>query len=130
MLLVQPYKPELLPPWRFRTPEIARASADTIFGMVVAYLHAEDFVGADMARKFLQMSFTRARRYANHKSGGKWSPDRSAVLPPDIDPLKAESARIFYARYRETLDHPAYARLRERHEILVRCHRDTDCEHD
>ena len=101
VLLVEPYKSELLPQWRFRTPGVARVSADTIFSMFVAYLDAEDFVGADMARKFLQMGFTRARRYANHKSGRKWSPDRSAVLAPEIDPIKAESANIFYARYRE-----------------------------
>ncbi len=52
VLLVEPYKSELLPQWRFRTPEVARGSADTIFSMVVAYLDAGDFVGADMARKF------------------------------------------------------------------------------
>ena len=35
-------------------------------------MKAEDFVGADMARKFLQMGFTRARRYANHRGGKKY----------------------------------------------------------
>jgi len=120
VLLVEPYKSELLPHWRFRTPEVARESADTIFAMFRDYLAAEDFVGADMARKFLQMGFTRARRYANHKSGRKWSPDRGEVLPPDVDPVKAESASIFYACYREAREDPAYVRLREQHDVLVR----------
>ena len=29
-------------------------------------------MGADMARKFLQMGYTRARRYANHRGGRKY----------------------------------------------------------
>ena len=113
VLLVEPYKSEILPHWRFRTPDIARESADTIFAMFLAYKAQADFVGMDMARKFLQMGFTRARRYANHKSGRKWSPDKSAVLPLDLDPVKAESASIFYERYREARDDPEYQRMRE-----------------
>ena len=31
-----------------------------------------DFIGMDMCRKFLEMGFTRARRYANHKNGKKY----------------------------------------------------------
>ena len=68
-----------------------------------------------MARKFLQMGFTRARRYANHKSGRKWSPGKTEVLPQDVDPVKAESARIFYARYLEARDDPDYQRRRQEH---------------
>ena len=36
------------------------------------YLIRYEFVGADMARKFLMMGWTRARRYANHRSGKKY----------------------------------------------------------
>jgi hypothetical protein len=56
-------KGELAQHWRFKTPEIARESSQIIFGMFEAYLRAGEFVGADMARKFLQMGYTRARRY-------------------------------------------------------------------
>lgn len=115
VLLVEPYKSELLPHWRFRTPELACESADSIFAMFLVYKEQGDFVGMDMARKFLQMGFTRARRYANHKSGRKWSPDRSEVLPLDVDPVKAESARIFYERYRQARDDPEYRRLKAEH---------------
>jgi hypothetical protein len=72
VLLAEPYKSELLPHWRFRTPEVAAESARKLYAMYEAYKAQGDFVGMDMARKFLQMGFTRARRYANHKSGQKY----------------------------------------------------------
>jgi hypothetical protein len=71
VLLIEPYKSELLPHWRFKTVEEAKRSAAKIHRMFLAYLKGEDFPGADMARKFLQMGWTRARRYANHKGGRK-----------------------------------------------------------
>jgi len=37
-------------------------SAKAIYTMFLEYLEDDDFVGADMARKFLQMGYTRARR--------------------------------------------------------------------
>ncbi len=115
VLLVEPYKSDLLPHWRFRTPEVARKSADRLYAMFEAYRDAGDFVGMDMARKFLQMGFTRARRYANHKSGRKWSPERSEVLPLDIDPVKAESAAIFHEVYVRAKEDPLYQRLKADH---------------
>ncbi len=115
VLMVEPYKSELLPNWRFRTPEIATESAAALTEQFHAYRRAGDFVGMDMARKFLQMGFTRARRYANHKSGRKWSPDKSVVLPDDVDPVKAESARIFYTAYAAVKDHPDYLRMKAGH---------------
>ena len=72
VLLVEPYKSELLPHWRFRTPAIAQASAEHIYAQFLAYKEAGDFVGMDMARKFLQMGYTRARRYATHRGGRKY----------------------------------------------------------
>lgn len=75
VLLVEPYKTEILPNWRFRTEVIAAASAEKIYDQFLAYLKSQDFVGADMARKYLQMGFTRARRYANYKGGKKYLQD-------------------------------------------------------
>lgn len=115
VLLVEPYKSELLPHWRFRTPELARESAAIIYDLFLQYGTDGDFVGMDMARKFLQMGFTRARRYANHKSGRKWSPGRTEVLPPDVDPIKAESAAIFYEFYVRAREHPGYQRMKQDH---------------
>jgi hypothetical protein len=115
VLLVEPYKSELLPLWRFRTPEIARASADALYGRFLAYGEDGDFVGMDMARKFLQMGFTRARRYANHKGGRKWNADRTEVLPRDEDLVKAEAAAIFYELWVKAREDPTYLRLRDQH---------------
>jgi hypothetical protein len=75
VLLVEPYKSEILPLWRFKTVELAKESSKAIYELFEKYLKEKDFVGADMARKYLQMGFTRARRYANHASGQKYSQD-------------------------------------------------------
>lgn len=115
VLMVEPYKSEILPHWRFKTPDIARASADRIFRLFEEYKAQADFVGMDMARKFLQMGFTRSRRYANHKSGRKWSPGTTDVLPPEVDPVKAQSAAIFYEVYVRAKDDPDYLRLKALH---------------
>lgn len=114
VLLVEPYKSEILPHWRFKTPDIARESAEAIYTMFLRYKAEGDFVGMDMARKFLQMGWTRARRYANHKSGAKYDADGN-VLPRDEDPVKAEAARIFYTKYQTARNDPEYAAQKKRH---------------
>ena len=125
VLLVQPYKSEILPHWRFKTPEIARESSEKIYQLFLDYKANGDFIGMDMARKFLQMGFTRARRYANHKGGQKYdgpvSDDKKEQsgahgrdqLPRDEDPVKAESARIFYAKYLEAREDAEYKQLKK-----------------
>jgi hypothetical protein len=115
VLLVEPYKSELLPLWRFREPDIARESSQALLEKFEAYKRDEDFVGMDMARKFLQMGFTRSRRYANHRSGRKWSPDRREVLPLDVDPVKAKCAEIFHAAYARARDDEDYQRMKQQH---------------
>ena len=79
VLICEPYKGELVPLWRFKTPEIATESSKAIYKKFLAYLRQGDFVGADMARKFLQMGFTRARRYTNYKGGRKYDPETSTA---------------------------------------------------
>jgi hypothetical protein len=116
VLLVEPYKGELLPHWRFRTVAEARASSVRIYEMFLAYLEADDFPGADMARKFLQMGWTRARRYANHKGGRKYDRTTGAELPRTEDAEKAAAAAVFYERYVAARQHTEYLRLKERHQ--------------
>ena len=115
VLLVEPYKSEILPHWRFKTPAVAKTSSAKIFKIFRAYLAADDFVGADMARKFLQMGWTRSRRYANHPSGRKYDAKSKEALPRGDDPEKAESARIFYARYVEARETIRYQELKRQH---------------
>ena len=50
VLSVRPYKGEILPHWRFRTPELARESAAAICGLFRRYRAEGDFVGMDIAR--------------------------------------------------------------------------------
>jgi len=128
VLLAEPYKSEILPHWRFATPDKAAVSAEKIFAMFCAYRDEGDFVGMDMARKFLQMGFTRSRRYANHKGGKKYDgpvPDdkkgqsgahgRQELPRSKEDPLKAESARIFYEKYTIAKNDSEYQRLMKKH---------------
>ncbi len=117
VLIAEPYKREILPHWRFATPEKAQASAEKIFAMFLAYKEEGDFVGMDMARKFLQMGFTRSRRYANHGSGKKYDDDGQVRAQDEgsEESPKAASARIFHRYYREAAEDPDYRRLRADH---------------
>jgi len=120
VLMAEPYKSEILPHWKFKNPEVAKISAVKITELFEAYKKNNEFVGMDMARKFLQMGFTRSRRYANHASGRKYNDDGS-VKPQaedhDTSP-KAESARIFYEYYKRVADDPIYQEMKERHKSL------------
>jgi hypothetical protein len=113
VLTVEPYKSELLPLWRFATPEAAKKSARALYAKFVAYGRAGDFVGMDMARKFIQMGWTRSRHYANHASGRKYD-GRRRELPRFVDSTKAASAEIFRVYYDKARLNRTYARLRER----------------
>jgi hypothetical protein len=117
VLIAEPYKSELLPHWRFATPEKAQASAERIYEKFLTYREQEDFVGMDMARKFLQMGFTRSRRYANHASGKKYDSDGQVRAQDEHseDSPKAESARIFHRFYRKAAEDPDYRRLSKAH---------------
>lgn len=55
VLTFEPYKSYLLPLWRFKTPEIARKSSRELWERFEQYDEEGDFVGMDMARKFIQM---------------------------------------------------------------------------
>ena len=97
VLLVRPYTNDICAHWRFKTPEIALESAHTIFDMYLDYLEEKDFIGMDMCRKFLEMGFTRSRRYANHHTGKKYD-DEGNVRPQEPDHATcdfAKSAQIF-----------------------------------
>lgn len=106
---VEPYKTELLPLWRFRTPEAARASADALLARYHAYRAAGDDVGMDMARKYLQMGWSRSLRYAKYPGGRKRTPAGDPVAQQTwADPGKRESARIFRAALNEVRADMAY----------------------
>jgi len=130
VLSVEPYKLEILPYWRFKTPDIARESATKIYEMFLHYKTKDEFVGMDMARKFLQMGWTRSLRYFNHRTGKKYigavPEDRKAqsgahgraVAPPDRDYEKLESAKIFKTALDRVRRDADYQKIKERHRAL------------
>ena len=106
VLLVRPYTNDICAHWRFVDETTARKSSNKIYSMYCDYKNSGDFIGMDMARKFLEMGFTRARRYANHSSGRKYTED-GRIRPQETDALhnvKAKSAKIF----KEVRDRVAY----------------------
>ncbi len=105
----EPYKGELLPLWSFKDAEAAERSADDIYGRFLDYRAEGDFVGIDVARKYLQMGYTRSRRYAKYRGGNKSKP-----LEKD-DPEKSRAAEIFYKKWREAAEDEEYLRLKEEH---------------
>ena len=140
VLLVRPYTDDICKHWRFKTPSEAITSATKILHLYHiyktpseafvsstkilfeyhVYKDKEDFIGMDMCRKFLEMGFTRARRYANHKDGKKYDKDGN-VKPQEKDWAtsdKAKSANIFkQARDRVTSD-PIYIHMRKQWRYL------------
>ena len=95
VLLVQPYKAEILPHWRFKDAAAATESSVMIYGLFGAYLKVCDFVGADTARKFIQMGFTRVWRHGNHRGGKKYA-----------GPVPVDKKGQRGARSRAKLPHP------------------------
>lgn len=127
VLLVEPYKSEILPHWRFKTPELAQQSSAAIYALFNSYKEQQDFVGMDMARKYLQMGVTRSRRYANHKSGKKYEgpvpEDKKGVsgshgrklLANDPDETKAQSAAIFLEVLNKVKKDKVYSEMQQQH---------------
>ena len=126
VLLVRPYTDTIRQYWRFRTPDIATESSRAIHNLYNTYKEQEDFIGMDMCRKFLEMGFTRSRRYANHKSGRKYKTkppyyhtgDRGGtpILPQEPDHAtneKAQSASIFKITRDIVAGDPIYQQMRK-----------------
>jgi hypothetical protein len=114
VLSVEPYKSEILPHWRFRNVEVAQESAETIYQMFLDYKKDDDFVGMDMARKFLQMGYTRARRYANHASGRKYDSESGEELPRENNEEKAAAAKVFYGFYLKAREDKEYQEMKKK----------------
>jgi hypothetical protein len=123
---VQPYKGELLPLWRFRTIPAARASSEALWAKYEGYRAEGDFVGMDMARKYLQMGFTRAMRYAKYPGGRKLTPNGDLVEPQRwADAQKREAALLFKARWDAVRADPAYQERKAAHQAHPR---PSDCD--
>ncbi|EGP84397.1 uncharacterized protein MYCGRDRAFT_18969, partial [Zymoseptoria tritici IPO323] len=129
VLSFEPYKSILLPHWRFRTVPIAKKSSQTLKSAFDHYVRSEDLVGADMARKFIQMGMTRARRYANYKGGRKYEKSEKELEAEgkvkadrvrkeksaghDGREEKAAASEVFKEVWRECIEDEGYVRLKE-----------------
>jgi len=113
---IEPYKSELLPLWEIATLSGAEEAAEAIYDRYLAYRGADDFVGMDLARKYLQMGWTRSLRYAKYPGGRKYDDDGTEREPETWhDPEKREISTV----YREYLDRvredDAFERARRDH---------------
>ena len=114
-LLVRPYTNDICAHWRFVDESTANQSSNKIYEMFCEYKRKKDFIGMDMARKFLEMGFTRARRYANHSSGRKYGRNRE-VLPQEKDwkvNEKAKAAAVFKVIRDKAAYDPTYQEMRK-----------------
>lgn len=126
-VLSYPLSKEVVKLWRFKTVYEAHKSAEELYSLGKKYLaeatadkkmHA--FLKADLVRKFLQMGYTRARRYYNHSSGHKYAKD-GTVLPFDrTDMVKLESSNIFWNHWQRFIDLKRYCDLKHEWSRLPR----------
>ena len=115
VLLVRPYTNDICAHWRFVNETAAHKSSNKIYEMFCDYKSRQDFIGMDMARKFLEMGFTRARRYANHPSGKKYDAEGN-IRPQSADHFtceKARSATIFKEKRDLAAKDPIYMEMRK-----------------
>ena len=108
VLLVRPYTNDICAHWRFVNETAANKSSNKIYKMFCDYKSRKDFIGMDMARKFLEMGFTRARRYANHPSGKKYDAEGN-ITPQSASHATCEKARA-----------PASSKKRETWQLRIR----------
>ena len=115
VLLVRPYTNDICSHWRFVDEEAATKSSHKIYQMFCEYKRRDDFIGMDMARKFLEMGFTRARRYANHSSGRKYAEDGSVSTCEEdcLTNVKAKAAQIFKVVRDKAAYDPKYQQMRK-----------------
>ncbi|KAK3203010.1 hypothetical protein GRF29_154g1516336 [Pseudopithomyces chartarum] len=118
VLTFEPYKSEILPLWRFKTPAIARTSSQNIYNKFIDYDKKGDFVGMDMCRKFLQMGMTRAKRYANHAGGRKYDKETGRELEKSSKHEgageKLEASLIFRDVWEKTKEYDGYVAKKEK----------------
>jgi hypothetical protein len=112
---IQPYKDELLPLWSYADEDAAEESADALLEAFYDYLDEDDFVGADMARKYLRMGYTRAMRYAKYPGGKKYKDGEEREPEEWADSEKRRAAVVFEKAWKEARENEEYRRMREEH---------------
>lgn len=110
---IEPYKSELLPLWTIKTLEGAREAAEALYEQYERYKEADEFVGMDMVRKYLQMGWTRSLRYAKYPGGKKHDADGTEREPQQwYDEEKYEISQVYREFLDRVRDDEAYERRR------------------
>lgn len=113
---VQPYKDELLPLWGYADREAADEGGEAIYRKYRQYRTRGEFVGMDMARKYLQMGYTRAMRYARYPGGRKYDEDGSERDPQFwADHDKREGALVYEVWWQRVEDDETYQEMKTTH---------------
>jgi len=122
VLKYQPYKDEILPLWRYKNEAVASVSSSRIRRLFYHYLDNDEFVGADMAKKYLHMGFTRPMRYAKYPGGKKYDGNGNEIQAhgPDTtgewyDSDKRDAAVVFKKAWDEARNNARYNKLKELH---------------
>jgi Domain of unknown function (DUF4385) len=95
--------------WKFKDEGAARESSEAIYKKFLEHRSEGDLAGMDVARKYLQMGWTRSLRYAKYKGGDK-SRHRE-----DLDPEKSRAAEVYRKKWRAAAEDEEYLRLKEEH---------------
>lgn len=110
---VEPYKSELLPLWGYADRETADEAGEAIYERFRAYRRNDEFPGMDMARKYLQMGYTRAMRYARYPGGRKYEDGEEREPEQWADHDKREAALVFERWWELVEADEAYVAQRE-----------------
>jgi len=110
---VQPYKDELLPLWTVKTLDGAEDAADAIYQQFEQYREDGDFVGMDMARKYLQMGWTRSLRYAKYPGGQKYVDGEEREPQEWYDEEKHAISQVYREHLDRVREDDAYRAARE-----------------
>jgi len=62
-LIVEPYKSIIFPHLKFKPIDAAKESCDHIYNLFKTYIDRDDMIGADMARKYIQMGVAETSEY-------------------------------------------------------------------
>jgi len=112
---IEPYKSELLPAWTIADLGPAAESAQHIHERYREYRDRGEFPGMDMARKYLQMGYTRAMRYAKYPGGKKYEGGEEREPQEWYDDEKREIAKLFEAKWERVREDERYRRLKDEH---------------
>ena len=112
---IEPYKSELLGLWGYADREAADESGEVIYEQYREYRSAGEFPGMDMARKYLQMGYTRSMRYARYPGGQKYVDGNEREPEHWADHDKREAALVYEVWWNRVENDDEYQRLKAQH---------------